>query len=227
MAKKLTRLFADTAVLSKYGKVLRRLVEFIATAGLLYTKHQESVGFPYYYSCDGIGEAATDNIVIADAVEGTPVTEISENAFAGLQNLVSVRIPETVTRIGTSAFARCPKLTTINLPHGLTAVEAGTFQICGSLRCVYIPDGVTKIDSQAFEGCSYLMYVRIPVSVTNIADLALANCNAALSIYYTGTQAQWDSIVKGPTWNAPNYNSRVIYEWSGELPVLPTSEVSE
>lgn len=43
-------------------------------------------------------------IVIPSEVEGRPVTEIGDNAFAGLTSLTSVLIPESVTTVSTTAF---------------------------------------------------------------------------------------------------------------------------
>ncbi len=48
--------------------------------------------------------SAASEIVIPSEVEGRPVTEIGDNAFAGLTTLTSVLIPESVTAVSTTAF---------------------------------------------------------------------------------------------------------------------------
>ena len=196
MANKFVKFVADTVALAKYGKVLRRLVEFVSTPGLAYTKHQDAAGLPYYYSCDGIGEAVADNIVIADTVEGTLVTKIGDSAFVDLTTLKSVTIPDSVTYIGGSAFAGCSSLNSIEIPEGVTSIEGATFN-----------------------NCTYLMRVIIPASVTSIGGAAFYNCNLALGIYYRGTQEQWENIPKGQHWN--NNGCTVHYNWRGGLPVMP------
>lgn len=221
MAKKLVRLFADTVAISKHGKVLRRLVEIISTPGLVYSKHQDYVGDPYYYSCDGIGESTATDIVIADAVFDAPVTKISEGAFGYLQNIKSVQIPDTVTSIGTGAFAGCKSLTTIHFPKGLTVLEPLLFQGCTSISSIEIPAGVTKISNQVFERCSYLHYVKIPTSVTYIGANAFSNNTASFGIFYAGTESQWNAITKDPVWNGTNYNVTIQYNWSADVPTLP------
>ena len=198
MANKFVKFVADTVALAKYGKVLRRLVEFVSTPGLLYTKCQDAAGLPYYYSCDGIGEAVADSIVIADTVEGTLVTKIGASAFADLSTLKKIVLPDSITNIGSGAFSGC-----------------------SSLNSIEIPDGVTSIEGATFNNCTYLMHVLIPASVTSIGGAAFYNCNLALGIYFKGTQEQWDNISKGQYWNTNGYT--VQCNWQGGLPVMPAT----
>ena len=50
-------------------------------------------------------------------------TSISDCAFSGLLNLVSVTITESVTRIGNGAFAGCASLASITLGESVTHIR--------------------------------------------------------------------------------------------------------
>ena len=121
------------------------------------------------------------------------VTNIGEYAFA-VCSLTSISIPSSVTNIGMHAFAGCARLTSISIPSSVTSIEMGAFSNCQSLTSIVIPSGVTSIESGAFGGCSSLTSIVIPSTVTNIGSNAFQNCPASLSVYFDGTQEQWNRI---------------------------------
>ena len=88
-----------------------------------------------------------------------------------------VKIPSTynglpVERIGDEAFAFCTKLTSVEIGEGITVLgNFCTFYHCSSLESVVIPSSATCIGLSAFEGCSSLT-----------------------SVYYKGTEADWQDI---------------------------------
>jgi hypothetical protein len=211
MANRYTKLFVDNAVLSKYGKSLHRLVEYPTTPGLVYTVQDT---YPYNYSCDGAGDAVlTDRLVIADTINGKFVTRISDNAFGFANNITSAVLPSCITYIGAGAFEGCTSMTSINIPAGVTRIESRTFQQCAALTSIIIPDGVTAIDSHAFSNCSSLESIVIPASVLQLQDSSLAYCSSSMTIYYKGTESQWNAITKNQTWCIPN-NYKVVYEYT-------------
>lgn len=67
---------------------------------------------------------------------------IPENAFAGMENLRSVTIPETVTEIGEGAFQGCENIETLTLP-GVNSIGEGAFEGCGNLTSILIPSSDT------------------------------------------------------------------------------------
>ena len=69
---------------------------------------------------------------------------IPENAFAGMDNLRIVMIPETVTEIGEGAFQGCEGIETLTLP-GVNSIGEGAFEGCTNLTSILIPssDAVT------------------------------------------------------------------------------------
>lgn len=66
--------------------------------------------------------------------KGTPVTAISDGAFAGNAAITTVFIPATVTEIGASAFEGCVALERVTLPKGVAAIGRAAFRHCESLR---------------------------------------------------------------------------------------------
>ena len=65
------------------------------------------------------------------------VTEISDFAFAGCDNLTSITIPDGVAEIGDKAFYNCSSLTTMAIPYSVTDIGARAFGNCSGLREVY------------------------------------------------------------------------------------------
>ena len=63
---------------------------------------------------------------------------IPEGAFAGMEALSSVIIPETVTEIGAGAFAGCENIESITLP-GVNSIGEGAFEGCTGLTSILIP----------------------------------------------------------------------------------------
>lgn len=94
----------------------------------------------------------SDFETIRDNFEGVETLDLSqidnevipENAFAGMENLRTVMIPETVTEIGTGAFQGCENIETLTLP-GVNSIGEGAFEGCDNLTSILIPssDAVT------------------------------------------------------------------------------------
>lgn len=66
---------------------------------------------------------------------------------------------------------------------------------------VSIPEGVTSIGEGAFANCFDLTEVILPASITAISSSAFFRCTALASIYFKGTEEEWNAITKGNNWN--------------------------
>ena len=75
-------------------------------------------------------------------------TSIPENALAGLENLRTVFIPETITEIGAGAFQGCENIETLTLP-GVNTIGEGAFEGCTSLTSLIIPSSNTESATRA------------------------------------------------------------------------------
>ena len=80
---------------------------------------------------------------VFESVETLDLSEIENdnipaNAFAGMENLQNVILPETVSEIGAGSFKDCENLESITIP-GVTAIGEGAFEGCTSLTSIILP----------------------------------------------------------------------------------------
>ena len=127
---------------------------------------------------------------------GKPITSIGNDAFAHCSSLTEVTIPKSVTSIGKFAFESCSSLTKVIIAEGVTSIGRAAFGHCSSLTKAIIPEGVTSIGESAFQSCGSLTEVTIPKSVTSIESFAFCDCEALKTVYYGGTQKDWDALKK-------------------------------
>ena len=126
------------------------------------------------------------NIVIPSSYEGKPVTVV--RSIRGVDNVVSVVIPDSVTTIGERAFRGCSALTSIKISNSVKSIALYAFDGCEQLTNIYITDLAAWLN---ISGLEYLMAmgetlhnlylnnellteVVIPDSVTEICDYAFA-----------------------------------------------------
>ena len=139
------------------------------------------------------------------------VTSIGDQAFTSCSGLTSIEIPSSVISIGDYAFLSCSGLTSITVDaenqkyHSegdcLIETESKTL-IVGCQNSVIPSDGsVASIGYGAFAGYSSPS-IKIPSSVTNIGEFAFVESLNLTSIYYCGTEEQWNAIEKGQDWDS-------------------------
>ena len=187
-------------------------------------KSVETIGDEAFETCDSLTEVTIPEGVTSIGVcafqfcnslpevtipEG--VTSIGDGAFQSCRSLTEVTISEGVTSIGETTFAGCRSLTEVTIPKSVTSIGGCAFQSCSSLTKATIPEGVTSIRGSVFEGCSSLREVTIPKSVTSIESHAFYNCGALATVYYGGTQEDWDALKKNISeYNTPLLNANII-----------------
>jgi len=154
-----------------------------------------TIGNYAFYYCRSL-----TSITIPDSV-----TSIEYCAFQYCSSLTSIIIPNSVTSIGNSAFYSCSSLTSITIPNSVTSIGNSAFYSCSSLTSITIPDSVTSIGNFAFYSCSSLTSITIPDSVTSIGDSAFYYCYKLKTVYYCGTEEEWNGIL------IASYNSYLTY----------------
>ncbi len=143
-------------------------------------------------SVTSIGEYAFSNCEkLTSVIIGNGVTSIGNSAFDSCDSLTAITIGNSVTSIGKYAFYGCDSLTDITIGNGLTSIGNSAFSSCYSLKNVTILDGATIIGEYMFYGCSALKTVVLPASITEIGEYAFGQ---STSIYYMGTEEQWNAI---------------------------------
>ena len=187
-------------------------------------KSVETIGDEAFQFCDSLTEVTIPEGVTSIGDEAFQfcnsltevtipegVTSIGDGAFESCRSLTEVTISEGVTSIGETTFASCRSLTEVTIPKSVTSIGGCAFQSCSSLTKATIPEGVTSIRGSVFEGCSSLREVTIPKSVTSIESHAFYNCGALATVYYDGTQEDWDALKKNISeYNTPLLNANII-----------------
>ena len=82
------------------------------------------------------------------------------------------------------------------------------------LTSVIIPDCVTNVYKQAFDYCSNLKSITIPYTIKSISYGVFQNCTNLTTVYYTGTEEQWNAIAIGEN-NDPLINATRHYNSTG------------
>lgn len=129
---------------------------------------------------NGFAEGVDDvtELVIPATLRGLPVVAVSDDAFRGEEQLISVTIEEGVQHIGSNAFAKCVGLESAVLPKTMLSAGESVFSGCSALRSVELSTGLTEIPTSMFYNCRMLETVAIPEGVTIIGESAFVNCES-------------------------------------------------
>lgn len=95
------------------------------------------------------------NVIIPDSLDGHPVVNIGEGAFANNSNIVSVSLPKKVNTISKDAFNSCSSLVSIDLKN-VEFIKDYAFSKCTSLKDVTFSKNLTEIGDGAFWQCASL-----------------------------------------------------------------------
>ena len=103
-------------------------------------------GYLYRLQADGtaviegyLGEEAEP--VVPAELEGHPVTDIGDSAFASAWSLERVTLPEGLVSLGSAAFSSCSELREVTLPGSLTRLGFNPFGGCESLTDIRVAPG--------------------------------------------------------------------------------------
>lgn len=209
------------AILSSEGLervVIPRGVTTIGARAFSYCTNLKSITIPdsvtaigeyAFLSCENLSEIILPNSVTSlgsyvfsscESLQSitipSSITSIPQYAFLGCDNLTDIYIPNSVTSIGDSAFCQCDGLKNTPSLGSITSISKGMFQYCDKLSTVVIPNGVTSIGESAFNLCFALSKITIPSSVTHIGKDAFPSLSSWDHVYFEGTQAQWETLVK-------------------------------
>ena len=135
-----------------------------------------------------IGCSALTSVSLPEGLEW-----IGYSAFQECTALPAISIPDSVTELGSSAFYRCTALRQVRLPAGVD-IPSGHFEACSALEDIVIPEGVTKIAANAFRYCTALRTITLPAALTSVGNGAFTGCSALESVFYDGTEEQWNAI---------------------------------
>ncbi|MBR7110870.1 MAG: leucine-rich repeat domain-containing protein, partial [Clostridia bacterium] len=108
---------------------------------------------------------------------------IFSEAFAGMEKLVSVSIPNTILSIGDYAFKNCKALKEITIPSLITEIGKGMFTSCEELETVNMHNGIITIQNNAFELCKKLKTITLYENLETIGNYAFKDCHALKELH--------------------------------------------
>jgi hypothetical protein len=164
-------------------------------------------------------------VIIPSTINGLPVANIGDYAFAGCSSLTNIVIPNSVTNIDVYAFKDCNRLKSVTIPDSVTHIGNFAFKSCTSLTSATIPSSVASIGASAFANCIRLTSITIPNSVTSIGDDAFLYCDSLKSIT-VDTQNSVFSSLSGILFNK---NQTMLIQFPGGKPgayTIPNSVIS-
>jgi len=155
---------------------------------------------------NGLLIAQTDNEVIAttatvsDLVIPDGVENIGSYTFYGMNQLISVKFPETLKTTGLSSFYGCQRLTTLDLGSGIQSIGKQSFQNCAMLGSVRFPASLRTIGMQAFSNCSSMTEVILNDGLEEIGQSAFYGCTGIKKVRVPGSAREFGySIFYGCT----------------------------
>jgi len=122
------------------------------------------------------------DLKLPDTIENIPCA-----AFAGLRNLKSVSLPEGIYTIEPFTFFGCLSLETVVLPNTIYEIKWNAFKNCVSLKNIVFPDNLNIIKTGAFANCLSLSNIELPQELENIGAGAFANCTKLENIILPNT----------------------------------------
>lgn len=160
-------------------------------SGIVFPDSVTFIGDAAFYGCSGLS-----------IVTMPPKLEILGNdAFGSCSGLLSVIFPGGPTNrlnIGGGAFARCESLTSVTFLGSVSCIGSGAFYDCAKLMSVTFNGAVDSIESYAFSGCSCLGSITLPAELRRIGEGAFERCENLSTVYFKGTEEQWNNLSVGP-----------------------------
>jgi hypothetical protein len=149
----------------------------------------------------GVGSCTAACILIPPkSPAGDTVTEILPYAFAG-SVVGAIELPGTVTVLSAASFAGCTRL-------GFIRVASAGAAFCERDGVLYSADGKTLLYCPVGRSAAEL---TLHENVRRIAAGAFAECPALERVYFTGTTAEWHSMIVGDD-NDALYKAKLHFE---------------
>lgn len=115
-------------------------------------------------------------VEVPEAVDGIPVTVISDGVFRGHSELTELRLPDSVTDLGEFVIDGCENLRALKLPANLERLWGYTFVRSG-LEELELPARVRSIPPFCFKDCKSLKRVVCGEGMRTIHAWAFGGCD--------------------------------------------------
>lgn len=157
------------------------------------------------YSSEGNALIEKDSATLIATTPSTIVPAyvetIGEEAFAYLEGITNITLPDSVKVIGKGAF-KGSKVVNVNIPHQVTTIEEDTFLSCDMLESITIHANISTIKSASFNYCTALKVVVVESeTIYDILDtpFACSGLIARADVVYVleGLEGQADQLFTG------------------------------
>ena len=175
----------------------------------------KKVAFAAGSELESIGKDAFHWCEVLEEIElPSSVKTIGESAFEECESLESITLPEGVSGIAQYTFEGCKNLKNVSIPSTAANIGYRAFRDCSQLEEIVIPEGVSSIETQAFLDCTRLSKVYLPKSLERIAIVFTVSGGGgrSLSVYYNGTEEEWNAVQKGSTIGNGRKEINVVYK---------------
>ena len=99
-----------------------------------------------------------------------------------------------VRTIGGGAFYACNKLNSVIIPYSVITIDDSAFAYCNSLSSITMGSNVAIFGKASFRACSALSTIKLPITIKSIGFNATCECRSLTTVYYAGSQAQWNKV---------------------------------
>ena len=161
----------------------------------------ESLGYYMFSRCDSL-----ERVELPSSLR-----RIRMLAFQSCGALTEITLPEGLVEIGDSAFRGCQGLKEVVIPDSVTLLDDASFLFCTTMTKVVVGEGVESIGREAFMQCIRLEEIIIGSSVKSIATEAFYLCRELKTVYYMGTQEEWNAISIDSDYNSSLLNATRYY----------------
>ena len=135
--------------------------------------------------------------IITSAVIPEGITSIANYAFTNCISMTEpIDLPESLRKIGANAFA-ATSLTEVHFPDGLVEISKNAFMDCEKIEHIKFNESLNNIGAGAFGNCTGLRSIVLNEYVLDIGSSAFNDCKTLSSVYYMGTEAQFNAMGKG------------------------------
>ncbi len=166
---------------------------------------------------------------ITSVIMPDSITTVSDNAFSNCSDLKTVKFSNGMTELPRRVFLSCSSVEKIILPENLNKINSGALSGITKLIKFTVPETVTElavgafcdsnfrkidlsktsisiINKRTFAESSNLKEVTLPATITSIKAEAFKNCNRLTTIYFEGSQEDWNKI------EIDNYGNDILYK---------------
>ena len=131
-------------------------------------------------------------------------------------------IPSGVNYIVELAAAYNYKLKKVTIPASVTEIQGRAFSSCLYLEEAVVLGNVNRLYYSTFSNCPNLKKVVLPASITKINNFVFDDTHEDLTIYFMGTEAQWDAIDVNMSQNTGLAEADIVFNYEYSVPANGT-----